>query len=81
MTIFRDFQGPRRDIGIARPRHSKTIRDKSYSSLETSSSGLHLGDLTSFISYHFVFAEVIELVNSYAGFCSLLLLFELLPVS
>ena len=33
MTIFRDFQGSRRrrDIGIARPRHSKTC-------LETSSS-------------------------------------------
>ena len=33
MTIFRDFQGPRprRDIGMARPRHSKTR-------LETSSS-------------------------------------------
>ena len=33
MIIVRDFQGPRRDIGIARPRHLKT-------SLETSSFGL-----------------------------------------
>ena len=40
MTIFRDFQGPRprRGIGIARPRHSKTCLETE-TGLETSSSG------------------------------------------
>ena len=44
MTIFRDFQGPRprRDIGMARPRHSKTYLEtclETETRLETSSSG------------------------------------------
>ena len=34
MTIFRNFQGPRRDIGIARPRHSKTCLETSSSEVE-----------------------------------------------
>ena len=40
MTIFQDLQGPscRRDISIARPRHTKTCVE-SQSCLETSSSG------------------------------------------
>ena len=37
MTIFRDFQGPRRDIGMARPRHSKTCLETE-TRLEASSS-------------------------------------------
>ena len=39
MNIFRDFQGPRprRDIGMARPRHSKTCLETE-TRLETSSS-------------------------------------------
>ena len=46
MTIFRDFEGPRptRDIGIARPRHSKTCLETCFETktrLETSSSAAH----------------------------------------
>ena len=39
MTIFRDFQGPRRDIGIARPRHSITCLENE-TCLKTSSSDI-----------------------------------------
>ena len=43
MTIFRYFQGPRprRDIGIARPRHSKTCLETE-TRLETSSSDIYV---------------------------------------
>ena len=44
MTIFRDFQGPKRDIGIARPRHSKTCLEIE-TRLETSSSGSKYAEL------------------------------------
>ena len=48
MTIFRDFQGsrPRRGIGIARPRLSKTVLEtcrETETRLETSSSESEMG--------------------------------------
>ena len=52
MTIFRDFQGPRprRDIDIARPRHSKTCLETRHPALPVTpkcltSGGAHLRGL------------------------------------
>ena len=55
MTIFRDFQGPRprRDIGIARPRHSKTCLETE-TRLETSSYGVNTKLFDFFFKQFFV---------------------------
>ena len=42
MTIFRDFQGPRRGIGIARPRHSKTYLETSSSASDEANQPKHV---------------------------------------